>query len=93
MNLAASVIGRSDRVVGYGSTTGALVTGWRGSYAPDNGHGHCLFPGLANTPRTRRVCPSRILSAMLIFEGCGAIIGPCPHRAASRHPGRSRSVR
>jgi hypothetical protein len=35
----------------------------------------------------------RISSAMLVFEGYGAIIGPCPHRAASRRPGRSRNVR
>jgi hypothetical protein len=32
-------------------------------------------------------------SVMLAFEGYGAIIGPCPHRVASRRPGRSRKAR
>jgi hypothetical protein len=34
MNLAASVIGRSDRVVGYGSSTAAATIEPRGSYTP-----------------------------------------------------------
>jgi hypothetical protein len=33
-NLAASVIGRSDRVVGYGSSTAAAAIEPRGSYTP-----------------------------------------------------------
>jgi hypothetical protein len=39
-------------------------------------------------------CSSRISSATLVFEGYGAIIGPCPHRAASdRHAGAIQSKR